>query len=532
MENLPIHNILASVTDKTKLAEFISGLSLVNPNLKVVATGSSAKNLKENGLNPTLVEDYTGLEECFSGRVKTIHPKIAGGILLDKTNDIEEAKKLNIDPFDMVVCNLYDFKGAKDQNLPLEELINFIDIGGVTLIRAAAKNFKNVVVLTSADDYIRVLDEIKDNRGISLKTRSFLAAKAFKLTAEYEIMISSSFSLAQGESPVIYNALHNQKELRYGENPSQKGWIFQFKGEKGIAHSMVLSGKELSYNNYEDATIALNAATELKEVLGYIGVAVVKHGSLCGLATAETVKETFDLAWDADSKSAFGSVIAINDEAKEELCDSIKDKFIEVIVAKDFSNAFVSWAKKHKPMLRLIVADFEKETVLFKKVSGGMLSQTSPITMHMQEVSDLFAKGGDLKKGIVTRGIFPDELKELTAFSLIATKYVKSNAIVIGKKIDQRSYQTIGIGSGQPNRIDSMELLAIPKALKKSGSMKNCILASDGFFPFADSIESASKVNIKWIVQPGGSKKDLEVIEKANECQIGMIFTGQRLFSH
>ncbi len=533
MEDLPIYNILTSVTDKNNLAKFIKGLMSAQPTLKVIASGSTLKYLKENNLNPTSVADYTGFEECFSGRVKTLHPKIAGGILLDKAKDLKEASKLDIKPFDMVICNLYDFKSAKNLNLPLEELIEFIDIGGPTLIRAAAKNYKNVAVLTSVSDYFKVLEEVKALKGsLSLKTRSMLAAKAFKLTAEYETMIASEFSSKQGEDLVSYFTFYNQKKLRYGENPDQKGWLFQLKDEKGIAHSEVISGKELSYNNYEDATIASNAVIDLKEMLDQISVSVVKHGSLCGLATAKTVKEAFELAWEADSKSAFGSVIAINESVKEDLCEVVKNKFIEVIIAKDFSNSFVKWAKEHKPMLRLIVSDFEKQTTLFKKISGGVISQTPLSEISMQDIDDLFAGGEGFRKGLVTKVVFPNELKELVAFSLIATKYVKSNAIVIGRKVNDSCYQTIGIGSGQPNRIDSMELLAIPKAAKMCKDMRECVLASDGFFPFVDSVESANRANIKWIVQPGGAKKDFEVIEKADECQIGMIFTGQRLFSH
>lgn len=492
------------------------------------------------------VENYTGAPECFEGRVKTLHPKIAGGILFRRGKHDAEAEELGIQPIDLVVCNFYDFASAQAKGLPDDELIEAMDIGGPTMVRAAAKNYASVAVVVDPADYDPILDEIRKTSGISLETRKKLAAKALCYCADYDARIASELAKRFTGEEQLRVSLSKGKKLRYGENPDQEGWVYEQEGNSGITQAEVLSGKELSYNNYEDAAVAYRAAEDLWRMAADCGVAVIKHGSLCGYATGSQLADCFQRAWDGDSKSAFGSVIAFTCTVDEGLEEKLKGKFIELLIAPDFTPGIVDWLKAHKPNCRLLKVKYPAEQQLcLKSISGGMLVQTPKCILKdgldrlMQRASE------DAKIGIVTDKSLEAEKAGLIQFALAAACHAKSNAVVIARESTPGCYATVGIGAGQPNRVDSLQRLAMPKAMENLQEefgadpdfdlkevLKDCVLASDGFFPFPDSVEEAAAFGIGTCVQPGGSVRDPQVIEAANAHGICMIMTGERAFTH
>ncbi|MGD2169842.1 MAG: bifunctional phosphoribosylaminoimidazolecarboxamide formyltransferase/IMP cyclohydrolase [Chlamydiota bacterium] len=540
MDKLSINTALVSVTDKTNIAILLKGLAALNPQLKIIASGGTSSHLTKEGISHTFLKDFTGFPECFSGRVKTLHPKIAGGILFRKNKDESQAKEVGIEPIDLVVCNLYDFASATQQYTSMDQLVEHMDIGGSTLIRSAVKNYASVALLTDPDDYEDFLQEVRASYGIvSIETREKLAVKGIGISARYEALLHAEFSKRLSKHVLINPDLENGKSLRYGENPDQKGWVFSLKDHHGIAQSKQLSGKELSFNNYEDATVAFSCIGDLKEVVSAYGVAIVKHGSLCALATAKDLPTAFERAWQGDSKSSFGSVIAFSHEVKEDIIDHLKNRFIELLIAPNFSPEFVCWAKEKKPLLRLLSIEGQSTPYHYKNISGGMLVQSMPKKISQDTIAPLF-QAKEERKGGVTKRRVPIEKLNLFAFGLIAVKFAKSNAVAIVREIESNSFQLLGLGAGQPNRVDCLQRLAIPKALENIETFKEdpeqvlseAVLASDGFFPFEDSINFASDHYIKWCVQPGGSKMDEKVIAAADANDMGMIFTGQRYFFH
>lgn len=545
-DSIVIGTALISVTEKSGLQTFVEGLRKLNPNLKLIASGGTAKQLEKWGVSYTPLSHYTGFPECLGGRVKTLHPKIAGGILLRRGIDDNEARELGISPIDLVVCNLYDFASAsKNPGISTEALIESIDIGGSTLIRAACKNYASVAVVVDPADYASVLDELQGNKGnLTLATRKRLAAKALNASADYESLLAAEMSKRlMGE--VSHRPLLSQgKKLRYGENPDQHAWVYRFDGEGGIAAAQVLGGKELSYNNYDDATIAYMAVRELVPLGTAHGVAIVKHGGLSGYAAGPSQRETFRKAWEGDDKSAFGSVIALTSPVTDVLVEEIKDKFIEVMIAPAFSDAFVAWVKAAKPNLRMMqVPAGSSGGLLYKNISGGMLVQTCKGRVDPSAIEQLMgrtrseANGG---AGIATKLRPSASQKNLFAFGIASVKYAKSNAVAIVREIEPGFYQLLGMGAGQPNRVDSLQRLAIPKAVDNLSKEKcdikailaKCVLVSDGFFPFDDSVRFAAQQGLKYCVQPGGSTRDKEVIATADALGLCMLFTGERYFSH
>ena len=524
---------LISVTDKTGLETFSQGLRRLFPKIEILASGGTAKALEDAGVCPVYISAKTKFPECFGGRVKTLHPAILGGILQRRGVDDQEAVDLNISPIDLVVCNLYRF----DPDKKMEELADSMDIGGSTMIRASSKNFSSVAIVVDPNDYPGILEELTELGELSQPTRLGLAVKAMQMSADYEGRIAAAFA-AQGKISQI--RLENERKLSYGENPDQEGWIYSFPGEEGIASAKILGGKSLSYNNYEDASQAFFALQRIAD--SKPASAIVKHGGLCGFATGKNLAQAFRKAWDGDSKSAYGSIVALSQEVEEAFSEELKSRFIEVLLAPSFSPAFLAWAAITKPSLRLLQVRFDAlSNRLYRGISGGLLVQTAkkellpPSNAWMQPL-------GAHKTGTATKRQPRPDQAGLFRFCLAAVQSVKSNAIVLAREYEPSFYQLIGAGGGQPNRIDSLQRLALPKAIenlqRETGkedvreALGQLVLGSDGFFPFADSIQAAADAGIQFFIQPGGSIRDPEVIEEADRRGLCMIFTGQRYFSH
>ncbi len=524
--------VVFSVTDKTGLEIFAKGLLKLFPKLEILASGGTANLLEKEGIPHLPISSATQFPECFGGRVKTLHPAILGGILFRRGIDDIEAKKLNIEPIDLVVCNLYRF----DPNQDLEKLVDSMDIGGSTMIRAATKNFVSVGVVVDPNDYESVLNELSREKILSMKTRRRLASKAMQMSAEYESRMANAIS---GEGSLFSTQLEQGRKLSYGENPDQEGWVYSFAGESGIASAKVFGEKGLSYNNYEDASQAFFALQRIAEKGKVASAAVVKHGGLCGFATGKNVRQAFQRAWDGDPKSAYGSIIALSQEVGEEFCEQIKGRFIEVLLAPSFTPDFIAWVSAAKPSLRLLQVRWDAvPSRLYRGISGGMLAQTPK--QNRTSGNPFLIPLISNQAGVATRRFPKLEQVGLFNFALAAVQSVKSNAIVLAREYEPTFYQTIGIGGGQPNRIDSLQRLALPKAienLQQEGkemrqALGELVLASDGFFPFADSIQAAAEAGIQFFLQPGGSVRDEEVIREADQRDLCMIFTGERYFSH
>lgn len=549
----PIQTALFSVTDKGGLTAFAHGLLACRPSLTIIASGGTANMLEKEGIPYKPLEEYTGFPECFGGRVKTLHPKVMGGILMRGGRDGAEAQKLHISPIELVVCNLYDFASAsQNKELAAEQLMESMDIGGSTLIRASVKNFQQTLILVDPLDYSAILEEVQHCGGVSLRTRQKMAAKAIQLSARYEALLAEELSKRLEEKEFRKSShksinLHNGKQLRYGENPSQKAWVYQFAEGSGIAQAQCLSGKELSYNNYEDATVAYQSAEELRKQGFPFAVSIVKHGNICGYATDGTLKAAFEAAWECDSKSAFGSIVAVTAHIDEGMIETLKGRFIEILIAPGFSTAFVQWTTAAKPHLRLLVVPSgESPSLFYKAIGGGMLIQTGRESLFPKGIASLFHRNEERKgPGVVTERTPDPSSQPLFLFAVAAVNFVKSNAIAIVRERGPGQYQLLAAGGGQPNRIDCLQRLAIPKAIEKlkeenshlpnynpMDDLSKCVLASDGFFPFDDSITFAARHGIKNCIQPGGSARDAEVIHKADEVEMCMIFTGERYFYH
>lgn len=511
---------LISVTDKTNIATFAKGLA--SKGIEILSTGGTAKALREAGVPVVEVSDYTGSPEILGGRVKSLHPKIHGGILALRNNPahMAELEKQGIKPIDMVVVNLYKFEEvAEREGSTPEEIIENIDIGGPSMIRSAAKNFPFVTVVTSPHDYDEVLAEIERDGDTSLETRKQLARKAFSRTYQYDEAIEHYFRLQLGEAELL--DLHYEKvlSLRYGENPHQKAAFFRNPANEdaNITNAKVLHGKQLSFNNIVDADAALELVKEFKAPT----VALIKHNNPCGLASARTIEEAFELAYGVDSMSAFGSVIAFNQNVTKAIVDSINAKklFVEIIISPKFEDDALVVLKK-KPNLRLLETgplkvDLNRRDI--KKVAGGILIQTEDTSQ---------VKAEDLK--IVTKAQPTPADIETMLFANKVVKRVKSNAIVLAKGMPNGAQVVMGIGAGQMSRVDAVFLACYKAGERAAGS----IMASDAFFPFADGLEMAAKHGIKTVIQPGGSVKDAEVIARADELGMTMACTGVRLFRH
>jgi phosphoribosylaminoimidazolecarboxamide formyltransferase / IMP cyclohydrolase len=540
-----IQRALLSVSDKTGLVEFARELK--NLGVEILSTGGTAKALREAGLEVRDVSDVTGFPEMLDGRVKTLHPRIHGGILAVRDNP-EHARALaehDIGPIDMVVVNLYPFQQTvAREGVTLEEAVEQIDIGGPAMVRSAAKNFKDVAVVTSPDRYPRVLQEMTRNGGsLSLKTRSRLALKAFADTSNYDNAIHyylaqalppkpvggggvrSAFTITEFFKPggvekeidegrpfppLVVIPLNKHSDLRYGENPHQKAALFKsVEEEPGIARAEVFAGKEMSYNNYVDADAAWQLVCDFEGT----ACAIIKHTNPAGVALAATPEEAYRRALATDPVSAFGGIVAFNRVVDEEAARAVTEIFTEVVVAPDFEAAAIEVLKAKKNLRVLRAGEAQGPSGLeYRQITGGMLVQTRDTHRLGRE---------DLK--VVTQRAPTDEEIAALMFAWTVCKHTKSNAIVYA-----HAGQTVGVGAGQMSRVDSVRLGATRARLPVEGS----VLASDAFFPFRDGLDEAAKHGITAVIQPGGSLRDAETIAAADEHGLAMVFTGVRHFKH
>jgi phosphoribosylaminoimidazolecarboxamide formyltransferase / IMP cyclohydrolase len=533
MENpKPVRRALLSVSDKTGIVEFARALTAMD--IELLSTGGTARLLAENGIQVTEVSDYTGHPEIMDGRVKTLHPKVHGGILGRRGQDDQVMAEHQIQPIDMVVVNLYPFaKTVANDNCTLEEAIENIDIGGPTMVRAAAKNHNDVTIIVNSQDYARVLEEMQQNNGsLTQATRFDLAIAAFEHTAQYDGMIANYFGTmvpghhqTESEEEVHDSAFPRtlnmqfikQQDLRYGENSHQSAAFYTEAEptEASVATATQLQGKALSYNNIADTDAALECVKEFTQP----ACVIVKHANPCGVALGEDLLEAYNRAFKTDPTSAFGGIIAFNRELDEQTAKAIIERqFVEVIIAPQVSDAAAAVCAAKKNVRVLECGDWQgqlTEEFDLKRVNGGLLVQDRDIGMVDME---------DLK--VVSRRQ-PDEqqLKDLL-FAWKVAKYVKSNAIVYCK-----DSMTIGVGAGQMSRVYSAKIAGI-KAADENLEVAGSVMASDAFFPFRDGIDAAADAGITAVIQPGGSMRDEEVIAAADEHNMAMVFTGMRHFRH
>lgn len=517
-----IKRALISVSNKEGIIEFAKGLSELD--VEIISTGGTAKALKDAGIKVTAVSDITEFPEILDGRVKTLHPKIHGGLLAVRANSkhMGQIAELGIEPIDMVVINLYPFKETISKpNVTLDEAIENIDIGGPSMLRSAAKNHRDVIVVVDPKDYPFVISELREKGNIGIEDRMKLAHKVFEHTAHYDALIADY--LKQNISPAALDSngslfpenltltYEKIQDLRYGENPHQKA---AFYGEIGrhpgtLAGAKQLGGKELSFNNINDADAALKAVMEF-DMPAAVGV---KHTNPCGVACGENIYDAYVKAYEADPVSIFGGIVALNRPVDVQTAEELIKIFLEIVIAPDFEPGALEILRSKKN-LRILQVDFDKNTSSWdmKKVSGGLLVQEL-------DVKDFSMQ--DLK--VVTKRAPSDKEMEDLLFGWKVVKHVKSNAIALAKDL-----VTVGIGAGQVNRIWPTEQSIAHAGDKAKGS----VLASDAFFPFSDVVEAAAKAGITAIIQPGGSLRDEDSIKVADENNIAMVFTGMRHFRH
>lgn len=515
--NQKIKTALISVSDKTDLSKVLKTLNKYK--VKIISSGGTYKSIKQLGYPCTEVSVYTGFKEMLDGRVKTLHPKIHAGILHDRSNrkHSKEMSKKNFPSLDLIIVNFYPFQKIVINSKNNKEIIENIDIGGPTMVRSAAKNFKNVLIITNKNDYSDLIQEIEKNKGqTTLNFREYMSSKAFGLTAYYDAMIANWFNqkldIKFPERKTIFGLKF--KELRYGENPHQKSSIYiNDYNDKELGLNQ-LGGKDLSYNNYNDIFASLEILSSLKKNPATV---VVKHANPCGVSTNRSPLVSFKNAYSCDPISAFGGVIACNFKINKIIAEEINKNFLEIILAKGFEKAAFNILNKKKNLRIIDISKYKQKNQTTTKVFDG--------SFLIQEKDKLIFNKKDLK--FVTKNKpTSKELKEIE-FAFNISKYVKSNAIVL-----TNNFSTIGIGAGQPNRLDSCKI-AVQKAKQfQSNKIKNSIAASDAFFPFVDGIKSLIDAGVKIIVQPGGSIRDQEVINAANKANTKMVFTNIRHFNH
>ena len=512
---------LVSVSDKTGIIEFVKELESLG--IEIISTGGTYKKLKKEGIKAIEISELTGFPECLDGRVKTLHPKVHAGILAirNKEEHMKQLEDLNIDTIDFVVVNLYPFKQTiLKENVTREECIENIDIGGPTMLRSAAKNYQDVTVITDPNDYEIVLKELKQNKKVSLDTKFYLMNKVFEHTSNYDAMICN-YIKNQRRDESFANALtltyEKVQEMRYGENPHQKAALYKEIGkcEGSLTIATQLNGKELSFNNINDTNGALELLKEFDEPT----VVACKHGNPCGVASSTDIYDAWVKAFQADKTSIFGGIVTVNREVNLKMAEEMKEIFLEVIVAPSFEKDALELLKTKKN-LRLLelpsISVKQPDTALdIKKINGGIIVQTIDSKLLEDYTVVTSRKPTDI------------ELEDMM-FGLKVVKFAKSNGIVLAK-----NKQTIGIGPGQVNRIWAVnQCVEHSKELIGDNVTQGAVLASDAFFPFADCVEAAHQAGITAIVQPGGSIRDQDSINKCNEYGIAMIFTHMRHFKH
>ena len=513
---MSIKRALISVSDKSGIIEFAQNLASLN--IEILSTGGTVKLLKENNIPVIEISDYTGYPEMMAGRVKTLNPKIHGGILARRGVDEKVMSENKINPIDLVVVNLYPFQETVSRpDCSIEEAIENIDIGGPAMLRSSAKNHASVTVVVDSADYQSVLDELNTSGDTSLQTRKKLALKAFEHTAQYDGAIANYLGREDNGFPNTLNLQFIKSQtMRYGENPHQKAAFYKETkvNEASVSSSKQIQGKELSFNNLADADAALECVRNFNDP----SCVIVKHANPCGVATRDTILAAYLDAYKTDPTSAFGGIIAFNRELDKQTVQSIiEQQFVEVIIAPSLSNDAIS-ALSNKENIRVLACgnlDKPKPSLDYKRISGGLLVQDKDL--------------GELNKAdlqCVTKIQPTDSQITDLLFAWKVVKYVKSNAIVYAN-----NQMTIGIGAGQMSRIYSAKIAGI-KAAEESLKVEGSVMASDAFFPFRDGIEAAAKAGIKAIIHPGGSIRDDDIIAAANEHSIAMVFTGMRHFKH
>ncbi|ERT11789.1 bifunctional phosphoribosylaminoimidazolecarboxamide formyltransferase/IMP cyclohydrolase [Photorhabdus temperata] len=524
----PIRHALLSVSDKSGIVEFAKALS--QRGVELLSTGGTARLLADSGLKVTEVSDYTGFPEMMDGRVKTLHPKVHGGILGRRGQDDEIMERHQISPIDMVVVNLYPFaQTVAKPDCTLEDAVENIDIGGPTMVRSAAKNHKDVAIVVNSNDYERIIEEMDNNQGsLTQSTRFDLAIKAFEHTAAYDSMIANYFgklvppyygdvTQPSGRFPRTLNLNFTKKQdMRYGENSHQDAafYIEENISEASIATATQLQGKALSYNNIADTDAALECVKEFSEP----ACVIVKHANPCGVAIGKDIHEAYDHAFKTDPTSAFGGIIAFNRELDTKTAQAIIDRqFVEVIIAPSINEDALPILATKQNVRILVSGEWETRVagLDFKRVNGGLLVQDRDLGMVTTDSLRVVSK----------RQPTEQEMKD-ALFCWKVAKFVKSNAIVYAK-----NDMTIGIGAGQMSRVYSAKIAGI-KAADEGLEVQGCAMASDAFFPFRDGIDAAAAVGVRCVIQPGGSIRDDEVIAAADEHGLAMIFTGMRHFRH
>jgi len=518
---MKIETALVSVYDKDGVVEL--GRRLVEMGVRILSTGGTAKALKEAGVPVVAIAEYTGFPEILDGRVKTLHPLVHGGILA-RHDDPAHQKALQeheISPIGLVVVNLYPFSETiQKPGVTTEEAIEQIDIGGPTMVRAAAKNHQHTTVVVDPGDYADVLAQMAENDGTTREDqRRTLASKAFQHTAAYDTAIAGFFrGLTSGEEglpSVIDLGLERKTSLRYGENPHQRAALYRplLMPETGLVGGMQHQGKELSFNNYLDLESAWNLCQEFQGP----ACAIIKHTNPCGTALGSDLAEAYQKALACDPVSAFGSIIAVNREVNEKTAELMSQLFVECVIAPAYhSGALAVFSKKRNLRVmemgeKVPEEQGSREELDFKKISGGFLVQERDVYRPLEDL-----------KTVTKRAPTEEEIQDLL-FSWTVSKHVKSNAIVF-----VRNAQTLGVGAGQMSRVDSVRLASEKAQL----DLEDCVMASDGFFPFRDAVDEAVKSGVQAIIQPGGSKRDEEVIAAADEHGIAMVLTGVRHFKH
>lgn len=498
---------LISVSDKSNLLEFAQ--FLVNKGYRLLSTGGTFIHLKDNGIDVTEVKDVTGFPEILDGRVKTLHPTIHGGIMARRSdeNHMKTLQEHSIHPIDIVIVNLYPFFAKMNSGLSEAEMIEFIDIGGPSMLRSSAKNFNDVTVLTEVEDYAKIQQEIEENGTTFLETRRQLAGKVFNLTSAYDAAIST-YLLNEDFPHFLESSYEKVMDLRYGENPHQKAAYYVDKTKNGAMKDFeYLQGKELSFNNIRDMDLAYKVVSEFKEIT----CCAVKHSTPCGVAIGKNVDEAYQKAYACDPVSIFGGIIAFNAEVNATTAEELNKIFLEIVIAPSFTKEALEVFKVKKNLRIIKVNHPISDRVSYSKTDGGLL---------VQSVDNQFSN----EFQIVTEMEPTKKQMDDLIFAQKIVKWVKSNAIVVAT-----NGQAFGIGGGQTNRIWAAQQ-AIERA--KRVQTEELVLASDAFFPFRDSVDFAAENGITAIIQPGGSVKDQESIEACNEHEIPMVFTGMRHFLH
>jgi phosphoribosylaminoimidazolecarboxamide formyltransferase/IMP cyclohydrolase len=537
--NVKIERALLSVSDKAGILDFARNLHEMN--VELLSTGGTARAIREAGIPVKDVAEFTGFPEMLDGRVKTLTPQVHAGILYMRDNEehVKTMEEFELGQIDLVCVNLYPFEETiAKEGVTLPEAIEQIDIGGPTMIRSAAKNMRDVTVVTDPADYARVISEMKNNDGATTdEFRFVLGQKVFARAAEYNAAIATYLAEQVAEHKLakpFVKAYSDGAELRYGENSHQKAWLYTDADsrEATIALTEVLHGKEMSYNNYVDGDGALEA---VKDLSGKPGVSVIKHTNPCGYATGETLAEAFEAAWSGDPISAFGSVIAVTQMVDLETAHCLDKRFIEAIIAPGYADDALAHLMKKKNLRILKLSKPMGKALpqrMVKQINGGLL------------VQDLDAEILE-KWEVPTKKPFDESKKDLALFGISAAKHTKSNAIVLVQEYKTGQFRVLGMGAGQPNRVDALRKLTVSKAVENlktenpeisdeeiQTTIGECVFVSEAFFPFADSIDAANEMGAKYIVQPGGSIRDDEVIAACNKHGIAMAMTNMRHFKH